>query len=380
MNDLFVHFARGQAAGDGSKISSHLNNQVVKTKTKMHKICKIAGLVLLVIFLFGATGGVTAQAAENTGESKQGGSLATIGSIVVAIAGVFTGFFAWSENREKRKAQKEAREKEDEAREMERKKNQSDATLTEIRRGITDPVKLTVGEYRNSIMVLGLGGVGKTTVIQCLFQDKEANPNEVTKDFKFFQRRIQVNNIPGTTGQVWLNLFACDYRGQDLSTLTRTFVKQQLELYSPMAYGHIHSLILVVDLRFPKPLKDSPDVPVTKEPDEKRIERHLEQWNQTALDAIAGLLTAETRYICLFINRVDLLEDQTPGAKLRYSLLFEELRLRLVERFTPKPDENGVLPKGIPPKFDVVVAHAISGDGTTALSAGIAYSSVKVDK
>jgi hypothetical protein len=294
-----------------------------------------------------------------TGED--GGSIKSVVSIVASIAAIITGFFTWSENRAKRAAEKEAKEKTE--------------ALADVREGITAPIKLTVGEYRNSIMVLGIGGSGKTSVIQCLFQDRNANPKEETEDFKFFQRRIQVTNIPGVNNQVWLNLFACDYRGQDLSTLTRTFVKQQLELYSPMAYGHIHSLILVVDLRKPKPTKDGPDVPVSKEPDKGRIDKHLTEWNQTALDAIAGLLTAETKYVCLFINKLDRLEDQTDEAKIRYALRFEELRLRLVERFTPKPELK--LP---PPRFDVIIGKAETGDGYNQLSNGIAFSSLRVNK
>jgi hypothetical protein len=76
-----------------------------------------------------------------------------------------------------------------------------------------------------------------------------------------------------------------------------------------MAYGHINSLIVLVDIEEPIPSPIDEEPSQLDGPNLDRIKKHLTQWSDTALDAVFGFLTAETlNYVCLFINKADLLK------------------------------------------------------------------------
>lgn len=122
-------------------------------------------------------------------------------------------------------------------------------------RGLTRPVKVKRGK-RNSIMLLGLGGVGKTAFVRNLFHDPGANPDVSTEHYELYQTTTIVRDsgrgdAKPKQGEKY-TLFVGDYRGQNLGQLVREFVTQQKKPFEPMSYGFINSLILVVDL-FPPP-------------------------------------------------------------------------------------------------------------------------------
>lgn len=101
-----------------------------------------------------------------------------------------------------------------------------------------------------------------------------------------------------------------------------------------MSYGFINSLILVVDL-FPPPERiDDPPLEPRDHVDEGRIELHCSQWNDTALDAVFGLLTSGSlKYVCLFVNKSDLLiKFNTDPVKKDIESRFDSLRSRLEQR------------------------------------------------
>jgi GTPase SAR1 family protein len=198
-----------------------------------------------------------------------------------------------------------------------------------LRRGLHEPIPIGANEKRNSIILVGLGGTGKTTLIRSLLKDNTANPDERTEHYELYHGTSAAKGDKYT-----YRFFISDYKGQDIATLISSFIVQQLQLYSPMSYGHIQSIILMVDLVPPKKQKDDPDPVPIQTPNKKRIQTHLDQWSDLALDAIKGLVTDESlRYVCLFINKIDLIHERTPEADRSNVELYAELRQRLVDRF-----------------------------------------------
>ena len=198
-----------------------------------------------------------------------------------------------------------------------------------LRRGLHEPIAIGAKEKRNSIILVGLGGTGKTTLIRSLLKDHSANPDERTEHYELYHGTSAAKGDEFT-----YRFFISDYKGQDIATLVSSFIVQQLQLYSPMSYGHIQSIILMVDLIPPKAKRDDPDPLPVASPDKERVETHLAQWSDLALDAIKGLVTDESlRYVCLFINKSDLIHDRTPVSDQANTELYADLRQRLVERF-----------------------------------------------
>lgn len=188
-------------------------------------------------------------------------------------------------------------------------------------------------DKRNTILLIGLGGTGKTALIKSLFQNPEANPEQETLAFDIYCGN-RASNKEGNTEtkytKYWFRI--ADYKGQNVGELVRAFIEQQREPYPLLAYGYVDSLIIIVDLIPPKPDKDSPELLPTKDFDLERINYQLEQWNDTAINAIFGLLTSELKYVCLFINKIDLMSDRSPSADDRYKGVFKDLAERIRKR------------------------------------------------
>ena len=191
--------------------------------------------------------------------------------------------------------------------------------------GLQRPAKVKRGK-RNSMMLLGLGGAGKTTFVRDLFQDQRADATVTTEHYELYQTTtiIKRRNEQYT-------LFVGDYRGQNLGQLVSEFVTQQKEPFEPMSYGFINSLVLIVDLFPPSERSDHPALEPRSRADAGRVEMHNSQWNDTALDAVFGLLTAGSlKYVCLFVNKLDLLKGaNTTPVQDDVENCFAELRDRL---------------------------------------------------
>jgi hypothetical protein len=199
--------------------------------------------------------------------------------------------------------------------------------VNEVERGIIEPVRMKPSEKRNSIILLGLGGSGKTSLIRNVFQQKRATPERTTAEYTIYKSSHAVDNQK-------YNFFISDYVGQNLGNLVGSFIEQQKIAYSEMTYGYINSLVLVVDLFPPKADATAPELQPEDGPNPQRVERHLSQWNETALDAVFGLLTVpELSYVCLFINKYDLIAQNTSDSKRNieklYGKLFAYLRMKV---------------------------------------------------
>lgn len=218
--------------------------------------------------------------------------------------------------------------------------------------GLTRPAKVKVGK-RNSIMLLGLGGVGKTTFVRNLFQNEEANPTVSTEHYELYETTTIVKNI-GRGNMKRYTLFVGDYRGQNLGQLVREFVTQQKKPFNPMSYGFINSLVLVVDLFPPTEHFDDPPLKPRRHADADRIGLHGSQWNATALDAIFGLLTSGSlKYVCLFVNKSDLLIGSNAA----------EIQEELGNRFTDLQARLELRARRADAEFELVLGSAKSSAG-----------------
>lgn len=223
--------------------------------------------------------------------------------------------------------------------------------------GMVKPIKLPPPAKRNSVIMIGLGGTGKTTLIRNLVKDPNANPDKKTEEYHLFHGERR-------TEQARHYLYISDYRGQNIGTLVRSFIKQQKIKYSPMAYGHVNSLIVLVDIEEPKPSPMDEEPAQIDEPNFLRVQTHLAQWSGTALDAVFGFLTAETlNYVCLFINKADLLKTREKQA---VRALFKDLEGLLRERCG----------EGI--KFEVYVGSVREGEQVNRLEDDLLAAAVDV--
>jgi signal recognition particle receptor subunit beta len=194
------------------------------------------------------------------------------------------------------------------------------------------PVQVPKEDRRNTILLIALGGVGKTTLIRSLFQNEDADPNEKTGSFDIY-RGIRESSKEGSLSPItkyWFHI--ADYKGQNIGQLVSSFIEAQKKPYSPLAYGFVDSLILMVDLWPPKAKQNDPDPRPQSSFDAERVKRHLHEWNDTALNAIFGLLTDELRYVCLFINKIDLMADRSDEALKTYEEAFRDLANKIEKR------------------------------------------------
>ncbi len=226
--------------------------------------------------------------------------------------------------------------------------------------GRSSDIKVSAGEKKNSIMLVGLGGSGKTALINVLCNINK-RVEEKTMDYQIISGSVRQRK---TT----YHLYISDYRGQDLSNLVRSFIIQQMAPYTPMRFGYIDSLIFVVDLFEHKDDDKGNTIEIERgqaEFDQKRVEKQLEQWNRTAVDAIFGMHVVESlKYICLFINKVDLLADNAPemesNIETAYKKLIDDLKRRCFYTDEQKLQKQYAY-------FDCIIGSAKKGTGIPIL-------------
>ena len=239
----------------------------------------------------------------------------------------------------------------------------SKAKLKQVKNSYRLPPPIPIEDKRNTLLLIGLGGSGKTSVIKTLLRNSQANPEEKTEKFEIYSGQIVSETVNYENTQQTLDInkptrywfYVADYLGQNIGQLVRSFVVQQKKQYSPLAYGYVTSLVLIVDLFPDKNSPQDPDPEPQPLPDENRINKHNNEWNDTSLDAIFGLLTNELKYVCLFINKVDLMSDRQTGSDQRYISYFKDLARRIQKRCGDA-------------KFEIILGSAKRGTGIAELS------------
>jgi hypothetical protein len=209
------------------------------------------------------------------------------------------------------------------------------------------------GDFVNTVLLVGMEGTGKTELIRNCFGHANADSTRETEDFAVYTAKHMQNGK-----NCWVNV--ADYMGQNVGTLISSFIGVQREQVNPLKYGHIHSLVLMVDLRFPEADR-AISAQQAATGDLTRIKANCEQWNEMAVDAIFGLLTdPPLRYVCLFINKYDLISEPKKFSKVRAEKYYANL-LQYLDRKVKPIKAGGRI------KVDVIVGSAKYGDGHSEL-------------
>jgi hypothetical protein len=213
------------------------------------------------------------------------------------------------------------------------------------------------GDHVNTVLLVGMEGTGKTELIRNCFGHTTANSTKETEDFEVYTSE---RNVDGK--KYWINV--ADYMGQNIGMLVGTFIDVQRQQRTPLKYGQIHSLVLIVDLRFPEDDR-AISAPVAPTAELKRIKTNLEQWNEMAVDAVFGLLTdPPLRYVCLFINKYDLISEPKKFSRERAEKSYADLIEYLKKKVVPVKAGGKI-------KVDVIVGSAKYGDGHSELMANL---------
>ena len=140
----------------------------------------IKHLIAVSISLSLISGTVVAQGANNK-ETIVGAVIVSITSILIAIIGWILGGRRQTKEREQRIQLQKLQEE-----------------LEERLEGLTLPIKVGEGYRRNSIMLLGTGGTGKTSLIRSLFDSPEATPDDATDHYEMYRTNISSSKGKGT--------------------------------------------------------------------------------------------------------------------------------------------------------------------------------------
>jgi GTPase SAR1 family protein len=220
---------------------------------------------------------------------------------------------------------------------------------------LQEPKPLAKNEKRNSIIIVGLGGCGKTTLINRLSGDHRADPEVQTSDYERYCWSEKSNTI-----EPKFTYHMADYKGQNIGTLIKGLIKEQKIPYSPMTWGAVNSLIFVVDIAKPYN-KNTQTKDFTLEVEnvwQERVQYNIDQWSATALDTIFGFTTKPSnnpnfnslKYVCLFVNKIDLLPNMENEIKIAYQVLSDALLSRC----------SGL-------KFELLLGSADKGTAVSAL-------------
>ena len=220
-------------------------------------------------------------------------------------------------------------------------------------------------------MLLGIGGSGKTTLGKSILSDVNDTGEPITLTPHEMKGVTEINNVKYT-------LHILDSRGQDLGTLIRYFIEQQLTEKPIFRYGKVNSLVIVVDIIPPSdddtglapenrkkiPFKNG-NGKINKIIDD-RIKEHIEAWNDNSLDAVFGMLTADyLRYVCLYINKVDRLENGSAENEEKIRELYNPLIEKIEKRCHIHIDDINSRRKYC--SFEIFVGSAYSGNFVNAI-------------
>lgn len=241
------------------------------------------------------------------------------------------------------------------------------AHVERARVALTEPIQHAPGDrnLRTSTMLIGIGGVGKTTLIGRILRDDRANPSEATQAYHLYYGTYDKTRASGDN--IKYHFHVSDYKGQNVGTLVQAFVSQQKMPYSPMAYDHVNALIVMVDLFAPLSQRAERQSRTMATVEEERVKEHMDSWNSIALDAVFGLVTNKLRYVCLFINKADLLLKDDAGWQPRIKEMFAPLKTLLDYKVK---DIDGLV-------FDVIVGSASNGEGLYRLTEGLERAGVR---
>lgn len=212
---------------------------------------------------------------------------------------------------------------------------------------IDDPVKESELELSKtkgiSVLLLGIGGVGKTAIIKALTGMTEANPAIKTTELATYMlvKETEYNVNLSESGvelpeRSLTRIYLDDTIGQNLNI---GFKNDRLRTERAKIIENT-VVVLVVDL-FPQTMQKT----TYKVPNQSRINQNIRAWEKTSLQAIRDVKNPST--FVLFINKVDQLEFLSDAAienaKEKYKDLMKEITKYLVTNKPPYIDKDKVI-------------------------------------
>gem|GEM_PF-5064476 len=156
-------------------------------------------------------------------------------------------------------------------------------------------------ESVNQVLLIGLGGSGKTSLIQKITAHPDAEPRIKSADFKTYSL---VHEITKEEEQHVCRIDIDDYRGQNVGQVIKKWIDRKLIDEDHYA----QSLIIIVDIFSPFSPTDTISSSAVISSD--RVAQHIHEWSDNALGAVMEVSSNSHviyKYICLFINKSDLL-------------------------------------------------------------------------
>lgn len=231
---------------------------------------------------------------------------------------------------------------------------------SELRKRLAGPrfeLPKTQSDSYQRILLLAIGGTGKTQLVRSLFgysdKHKEApDPRVSTQGLRLYTLNHEVTS--GDHASV-CRLEIEDYRGQDITQISQHVSQQS---HDPKALPFT-SVILMVDLFETDEYRNEEDSelpePVEDEPNTDRVGEHKRVWTNELLKAIISPLPRKLGSVFLIINKLDLLKDSLSPQKIN----------GVRKRYQPLLD---VLMNSIPGvKPEIIFASAAKGWGMTKL-------------
>jgi hypothetical protein len=210
---------------------------------------------------------------------------------------------------------------------------------TKIRRRLVGPRFALPARYISKyqrVLLLGKEGTGKTQLIRTLCGYADGIDHAPNPRFSTRERRVYTVTHELTTADLstTFRMDIEDYRGQDPGQV----VESRPPRWERLPFT---AVVLMVDIfesdKFPFPLDktDGSELPIPsvmqETPDGDRVEFHRLDWHLGMLQMLRRSLKHDFSYVCLFINKLDLLENgfqvqKINGLKTRYSGIYQMLK------------------------------------------------------
>lgn len=191
----------------------------------------------------------------------------------------------------------------------------------ELRKRLFDPFIKRLPEYKTigaNVLLVGIGGVGKTSIIRALCGSTSINPAAATASNKLYSIAHEFDmKERDVTQRRLFRVFISDHVGQNFGTVPET------PFYKEMKFADLPKcLVFVVDLF---PVDDGHGENNLYDTfDEDRVAEHLSVYHKELVSVITNGLPAGSMII-LFINKLDKLKNISPDQISKAKELFSPL-------------------------------------------------------
>lgn len=183
-------------------------------------------------------------------------------------------------------------------------------------------------ERINRVLLVGIGGSGKTTFIRSVTNHPDANPRIKTGSVKTYS---MVHELTTGGTSIVNRIDVDDYRGQNFGDV----VGENMLRAAKGDLTPINSIVIIVDT-IPPPNREHQVPDITNQVVLARVAENIDAWNDQILDTLFSLAKGRIEYLCLFVNKADILTR-------RPFHLWKPILLRLydplIQKIRPRTDD-----------------------------------------